>query len=179
MFCHRSGFRANSIQHRFHLWKGDGCKRLHRLDQLVGTLRDSGLPSSAAVEAPPGLASLDTLIAHYAAAGLAVTIGTSGTPRPLGAAIDQAAYRILQEALTNAARHGAGAVRIELVFGDTSVELTVINPVLASAGARSSGGHGVIGMHERASLLGGTLNAELVNGEFRVCAQLPYAGHRP
>jgi len=113
---------------------------------------------------------------HYAAAGLAVTIGTSGIPRPLGAAVDQAAYRILQEALTNAARHGAGAVRIELVFGDTSLELTVINPVLASAAARSSGGHGVIGMHERASLLGGTLDAERVDGEFRVCARLPYSG---
>jgi signal transduction histidine kinase len=151
---------------------------VEEIDQLVGTLRDSGSPNSTAVETPPGLASLDTLLVHYAAAGLAVTIGTSGIPRPLGAAVDQAAYRILQEALTNAARHGAGAVRIELVFGDTSLELTVINPVLASAAARSSGGHGVIGMHERASLLGGTLDAERVNGEFRVSARLPYAGHR-
>jgi signal transduction histidine kinase len=97
---------------------------VEEIDQLVGTLRDSGSPNSTAVEAPPGLASLDTLIAHYAAAGLAVTIATAGTPQPLGAAIDQAAYRILQEALTNAARHGAGAVRIELVFGDTSLGLT-------------------------------------------------------
>ena len=151
---------------------------VEEIDQLVGTLRDRGSPNSTAVEAPPGLASLDTLIAHYAAAGLAVTIATAGTPQPLGAAIDQAAYRILQEALTNAARHGAGAVRIELVFGGTSLGLTVINPVLARAGARSSGGHGVIGMHERASLLGGTLDAERVNREFRVCARLPYPGQR-
>jgi signal transduction histidine kinase len=151
---------------------------VEEIDQLVGTLRDSGSLPSTAVEAPPGLASLDTLVGHYVAAGLAVTIGTVGTPRRLGAAIDQAAYRILQESLTNAARHGAGAVRIELVFGDTALELTVINPVLVNAAARSSGGHGVIGMHERASLLGGILDAEHVNGEFSVRARLPYTGRR-
>ena len=149
---------------------------VEEIDQLVDTLRDSGSPNSTAVEAPPRLASLDTLIAHHAAAGFAVTIDTSGTPQPLGAAVDQAAYRIVQEALTNAARHGAGAVRIHLVFGDTSLELTIINPVHATARARPSGGHGLIGMHERASLLGGTLDAERVDGEFRVCARLPYSG---
>lgn len=151
---------------------------VEEIDQLVGTLRDSGSPNSTAVEAPPGLASLDTLIAHHAAAGLAATIDTSGTPRPLGVALDQAAYRIVQEALTNAARHGAGAVRIQLAFGDTSFGLTVVNPVHAAARARPSGGHGLIGMHERANLLGGTFDAERVNGEFRVCARLPYLGRR-
>jgi signal transduction histidine kinase len=151
---------------------------VEEIDHLVGTLRDSRPPTSMAVEAPAGLASLDTLIAHHAAAELAVTIDTTGPRRPLRAAIDQAAYRILQEALTNAARHGAGPVRIELGFGDTSLELTVTNPVHGSGAARPSGGHGVIGMHERASLLGGTLDAERVNGEFRVHARLPYRGHR-
>jgi len=63
--------------------------------------------------------------------------------RAIGAAPDQAAYRILQEALTNAARHGTGPVRVELAFGDTSLQLTVVNPVADGAGARSSGGHGV------------------------------------
>ena len=153
-------------------------RTVEEIDQLVGTLRDSGSPDGTAVEAPPGLASLDTIIAHCAAAGLAVTVATAGTPRPLGAGVDQAAYRIAQEALTNAARHGAGAVRIDLVFGGTLLELTVVNPVPAGGGARSSGGHGVIGMQERASLLGGTLDAERVNGEFRVRARLPYRGHR-
>ncbi len=158
--------------------EGIARQTVEEIDRLVGTLRHSGPPNGTAVEAPPGLASLDTLITHHAAAGLAVTVGTAGTPRPLGAAVDQAAYRILQEALTNAARHGDGPARIDLTFGDTSVELTVINPVLAKADARSSGGHGVIGMHERASLLGGTLDAGRVNGEFRVFARLPYPGLR-
>lgn len=94
------------------------------IDQLVGTLREDR-PPNGIVDAPAGLASLDTLIAHHASAGLKVTLGSAGAPRPLGGTVDQAAYRILQEALTNAARHGAGAARIELVFVDTALELTV------------------------------------------------------
>jgi signal transduction histidine kinase len=151
---------------------------VEEIDLLVGALRDRGSPDRVAVDAPPGLASLTTLVARHADAGLVVTIDTAGTPRPLHGAVDQAAYRILQEAVTNAARHGAGPVRIELRFGGTSLVLTVINPVPATADARSSGGHGVIGMHERASLVGGTLEAGHVTGEFRVSARLPYSGQR-
>jgi signal transduction histidine kinase len=147
------------------------------LDQLVGTLREGG-SANGVVEAPPGLGSLDTLIAHHQGAGLEVTLDTAGTPRPLGAAADQAAYRILQEALTNAARHGAGSTRIELAFGDAAVELSVTNPVPARGSPRSGGGHGLIGMRERATLLGGSLDAERANGAFRVRARIPYRGHR-
>jgi signal transduction histidine kinase len=145
------------------------------LDQLVGTLRDGG-PANGAVEAPPGLASLDTLLAHQQAAGLQVMLDTAGVPRPLGAAADQAAYRILQQALTNAARHGAGSARIQLAFGDTALELSVINPVPAGGLPRSGGGHGLIGMRERATLLGGSFDAERANGAFLVRARIPYAG---
>jgi signal transduction histidine kinase len=149
---------------------------VEELDQLVGTLREGG-SARGVVEAPPGLASLDTLIAHHQAAGLEVTVDTAGAPRPLGAAADQAAYRILQEALTNAARHGAGRARIELGFGDAAVELSVTNPVPASGAPRSGGGHGLIGMRERATLLGGDLDAERSNGAFRLRARIPYRGH--
>jgi signal transduction histidine kinase len=147
------------------------------LDQLVGTLREGG-SANGVVEAPPGLASLDTLITHHQGAGLEVTLDAAGTPRPLGGAADQAAYRILQEALTNAARHGAGSTRIELAFGDAAVELSVTNPVPARGSPRSGGGHGLIGMRERATLLGGSLDAERANGAFRVRARIPYRGHR-
>jgi signal transduction histidine kinase len=147
------------------------------IDQLVGTLREGG-PTNGVVEAPPGLASLDTLLAQHQAAGLEVTLDTAGTPRPLGAAADQAAYRILQEALTNAARHGAGNARIELAFGDAAVQLTVTNPVPAPGSPWPGGGHGLIGMRERATLLGGSLNAERANGVFRVHARIPYRSHR-
>jgi signal transduction histidine kinase len=147
------------------------------LDQLVATLREGGA-ANGRVEAPPGLASLDTLLARHQAAGLAVTLDTSGTPRPLGAAADQAAYRILQEALTNAARHGAGSARIELAFGDAAVELTVTNPVPAGGSSRPGGGHGLTGMRERATLLGGSLDAGRADGGFRVRARIPVGGHR-
>jgi signal transduction histidine kinase len=148
------------------------------IDQLVGTLREGG-SAGRAVEAPPGLASLDTLIARHRAAGLRVALDTSGAPRPLGAAADQAAYRILQEALTNAARHGTGSARVELAFGDAAVELRVTNPVPARGAPRSGGGHGLVGMRERATLLGGDLDAERANGAFRLQARIPYGAQRP
>ncbi len=146
------------------------------IDHIVGTLREGG-SANGAVEAPTGLASLDTLIAHHAETGLEVTFDASGAPRALGGAADQAAYRILQEALTNAARHGAGSARIELIFGDAAFELTVTNPVPARDSSRLGGGHGLIGMRERATLLGGSLDAERANGSFRLRARIPYGGH--
>jgi signal transduction histidine kinase len=148
------------------------------MDQLVGGLREGG-SASGAVEAPPGLASLDALIAHHQAAGLQVAVDASGAPRPLGGAADQAAYRILQEALTNAARHGAGSARVEVAFGDASVELSVTNPMPPGGSPRSGGGHGLIGMRERATLLGGDLDDERANGTFRLRARIPYGGRRP
>ena len=147
------------------------------IDQFVGTLRSNG-SGNGAVETPPGLASLNALIAHHAETGLDVVFETAGPPRPLGSAADQAAYRILQEALTNAARHGAGTARVELEFGDTAFECTVTNPVPAGRSQRSNGGHGLVGMRERATLLGGTLDAERANGAFRVHARIPYRGQR-
>jgi len=143
------------------------------IDQLVGTLREDGA-TNGVVEAPPGLASLETLIAHHQAAGLEVTLDAAGTPRPLGVAADQAAYRVLQEALTNATRHGAGSARIELAFGDGALELSITNPISVNGSHRSGKGHGLVGMRERATLLGGDLAAERVNGTFRVHARIPY-----
>lgn len=146
-------------------------------DQLVGTLRDSG-SANGIVEAPPGLASLDALIAQRVAAGLEVSLETRGTRRPLGPAVDRAAYRILQEALTNAARHGTGTARVELAFRDAALELTVTNDLPAGGSPRSDQGHGLIGMYERASLVGGHLETERVGGVFRVRARIPYGGSR-
>jgi signal transduction histidine kinase len=148
---------------------------VNEIDQIVGTLRADG-STTGGLEAPPGLASLDTLIAHHRTAGLEVTVDTSGVRQALVGAADQATYRILQEALTNAARHGAGSARIQLAFGDAAVELTVTNPVPTSAEPRSQGGHGLIGMRERATLLGGDLDAVRLDGTFRVHARLPYRG---
>ncbi|MGH9013580.1 MAG: sensor histidine kinase [Acidimicrobiia bacterium] len=150
-------------------------KTVGEIDQIVGTLRDRG-SANGAVDAPPGLASLDTLVARHAAAGLDVSVASEGKPRQLESAVDQAAYRILQEALTNAARHGTGAVRVELAFGEVALQLTISNAAPGESAPRSNGGHGLIGMRERATLLRGSLKAERANGSFRVRARLPYAG---
>ena len=145
------------------------------IDQIVGALRERS-SANGVVEAPPGLASLDTLVADRSAAGLEVIFETSGTQRPLGVAADQAVYRIVQEALTNAARHGAGRARVELAFGDTAVQIVVTNPVLAGEQLQWEG-HGLIGMRERATFLGGQFAAECASGMFRVRAQILYGGH--
>jgi signal transduction histidine kinase len=140
---------------------------LGELDQILHTLRDAD-------RAPRGLASLETLLAQHS--GLDVTLRAAGPPRPLAGTVDQAAYRILQEALTNAARHGTGTARVEVVFAESAVELTITNPVGATAERRD--GHGLIGMRERATLMGGSLDAGRDNGAFRVHAALPYGGPR-
>jgi signal transduction histidine kinase len=153
-------------------------KTVGEIDRIVGTLRDRG-SANGAVEEPPGLASLDTLVARHAATGVDVRVASEGEPRPLETAVDQAAYRILQEALTNAARHGSGAAQVDLAFGATALELTVSNAAADERTSRANGGHGLIGMRERATLLGGSLEAERANGTFCVRAHLPYGGHGP
>lgn len=148
------------------------------IDQIVSTLRAADV-ANGLVEAPPGLTSLDTLIARHAAANLQVTVDTSGEERSLAGAVDQAVYRILQEALTNAARQGAGSAEITLVFGDDAIELIVTNPAPTDGAGRPGGGHGLLGIRKRATLLGGTLDAGRANGAFRVHARVPYGGHGP
>jgi signal transduction histidine kinase len=147
------------------------------IDGIVGTLRDrSGSDGDA--RAPVGLASLDALIARHADAGLDVAVTRQGAAQPVDGPADQAAYRILQEALTNAARHGTGTARVELTFGKATLELTISNPASDASPPRSEGGHGLIGMRERATLLGGSFDAARSNGDFRVHARLPYRGPR-
>jgi signal transduction histidine kinase len=143
------------------------------IDQIVSGLRDE-VTRGVEVEAPPGLAALDALVAQHAGAGARVEVRRRGGPRRLVGAVDQAAYRILQEALTNAARHGAGSATVDLRFGSCAFELTVTNPVPAGAEHANGGGHGLVGMRERATMLAGELDAGRHNGTFRVHAKLPY-----
>jgi signal transduction histidine kinase len=148
---------------------------LGEIDQLVRALRDDS--STEGVEPPPGLAALDTLADRYRASGLSVTVRVDGSRRPLAPGVDQAAYRILQEALTNAVRHGRGSAEVEINFGTSMLELAVTNSTPPDSMARN-GGHGIVGMRERAQLLGGTLEASASNGVFRIRARLPYTGER-
>ena len=143
---------------------------LGEIDQLVGALREDG---RGTVEPPPGLAALDTLVDRHGTAGLSITVRKHGSQRPLPPGVDQSAYRILQEALTNAARHGDGHADVDITFGPSSLELAVTNPIPSN---RAPGGarHGIVGMRERAALIGGTLAAVASDGFFRVHANLPY-----
>lgn len=146
------------------------------IDLLVHGLRENGAgEDSAAIEPPTGLAALDTLAERYRAGGLAVEIHRAGRAGTLPRGLDQAAYRILQESLTNAARHGAGTAAIAIRYGEGELELTISNPAAPAAdGETGAGGHGILGMRERAALLGGSLEAGRDGGGFRVHARLPY-----
>jgi signal transduction histidine kinase len=148
------------------------------IDQLVRVLRDDRPREAGDVEPPPGVAALEGLVDRHRAAGLAVTASVRGDRRPLSPGVDQGAYRIVQEALTNAARHGAGSAAVELAFGGSALELTVTNPLGPGAATRGTNGHGIAGMRERTALLGGSLEAGAHDGRFEVRARLPLDAHR-
>jgi signal transduction histidine kinase len=144
------------------------------IDRLVRGLREDA-PGEESVEPPTGLGALDTLVERHRTAGIAVAVRVDGRARPLAASVDQAAYRILQESLTNAARHGYGEASVRIAYGESRLALDVTNPVApAAAPAPADGGHGILGMRERAALLGGMLEVDRGDGRFRVHADLPY-----
>jgi signal transduction histidine kinase len=143
------------------------------IDEMVRVLReDASLPGE--VEPPAGLASLEGLVERHRAAGLHVTSSVHGERRPLPAAVDSGVYRIIQEALTNAARHGNGNARVRIDFGERELAVFVENALDPGSPARSDGGgHGLVGMRERAALLGGSLEAHAREERFEVRARLP------
>ncbi|MBQ3357832.1 MAG: sensor histidine kinase, partial [Microbacterium sp.] len=124
----------------------------------------------------PTLADLETLFAQVRHAGIEPRITVD--PVPPGeppAAIQLAVYRILQEALTNAIRHGDGAVDVHLAWLPDRVEIRVANTVAPGPAPVQLGqsGHGLIGMRERAQLVGGSLHAERRGAQFHVYGMLP------
>ncbi|MGO4490104.1 sensor histidine kinase [Microbacterium sp. 2RAF4] len=121
----------------------------------------------------PTLADLEALFAQVRQAGIEPRVTVD--PMPPGeppAAIQLAVYRILQEALTNAIRHGDGAVDVHIAWLPDRVDVDVRNTV-ASEATSVPGGHGLIGMRERAQLVGGSLQAERRGAQFVVHATLP------
>jgi signal transduction histidine kinase len=143
------------------------------IDEMVRVLReDASQPGE--VEPPAGLASLEGLVERHRAAGLDVTSSIHGERRPLPPGVDTGAYRIIQEALTNAARHGNGNARVQIDFGERELGVFVENVLYPGRPARAEGGgHGLVGMRERAALLGGSLEATAREGRFEVRARLP------
>ncbi|MBX7551970.1 sensor histidine kinase [Streptomyces sp. tea 10] len=123
----------------------------------------------------PGLADLERLAAATADAGVRVEVRVGGAQRPLPAELDLAAYRIVQEALTNVVRHaGTGACRVAVDYGDEELTVEVVDDGRGATGAGPGHGFGIIGMRERAGLLHGRLSAgPRPEGGFRVVARLP------
>ncbi len=122
-----------------------------------------------------GLDQLDSLLARARAAGLAVTVTVTGAQRPLPPDVDQAAYRIVQEALTNVSRHaGQACASVRLQYTPDGLTVQVVDDG-TGGGARPAGpGLGLIGMRERVSALGGRLQAGPHDGGgFQVRAELP------
>lgn len=139
------------------------------IDRLVRALRDDGpVPPS-----PADPSALTELVERHRASGLAIAAVIPPPGRALPHGVAWAAYRILQEALTNAARHGRGSADVAVRFTPDAVDITVTNPT-ASATPTTGGGHGIVGMRERATLLGGTLEAAAERGVFRLHAHLPH-----
>ncbi|UYQ61699.1 sensor histidine kinase [Streptomyces peucetius] len=149
---------------------------LNELRATVGLLRQSGDPE-APTEPAPGLAVLDELVTRFRQAGLPVEVARADDGETPPAAVDLAAYRIVQEALTNVQKHAGPDAKAEVsvVRVGSRLEVTVIDNGPAEAGGPSDGGgHGLLGMRERVTALGGTLTAgPRYGGGFRVQAILP------
>jgi signal transduction histidine kinase len=145
---------------------------LVELRSLLGALREV---DDAAPRAPaPSLARVDELVASAAAAGVTARLEVSNGARPLPAGVDLAAYRIVQEALTNVARHSeATTADVRVVYGDNDLVIQVDDPGTA-VNEPVQPGTGITGMMERATALGGNLQAGPRPGRgFRVRAWLP------
>jgi signal transduction histidine kinase len=154
--------------------KAASKEALGEVRQVLGTLRTPGdAPRSPA----PGLDRLPELTEQAAAAGLAVDVAVEGRARRLPPGADLAAFRIVQEALTNVVRHsGSRTARVRLRYDAGRVEVRVDDDGPAAAGGDSGGGNGLVGMRERAAALGGAVEAgPRADGGFAVRATLPFA----
>lgn len=148
---------------------------LQELRATLGVLRQADEPEPRAPM--PGLAQLEAVIASATAAGVDVRLDVSGEPRDLPAGVDLAAYRIVQESLTNVVRHArAATTRIAIAYprADVVIEIEDDGYGVAEREPNFRGGNGLLGMRERAAALGGELQAgPHPGGGFSVRARLP------
>jgi len=154
--------------------KQTSSEALRELRSVLGALRsDSADPDERHPAA--SLGRLPELTRMVEAAGVRAEVTVTGAPTALPAAVELAAYRIVQEALTNVVRHaGASKVAIELAYQTDALRITVNDDGSGRDSAGSDGsGSGLAGMRERARTLGGQLEAGRIAGGFRVACQLP------
>jgi signal transduction histidine kinase len=155
-----------------------GRQALTEMRQLLGVLRAPDGSPAAALRPAPGLGDLDGLVAATAAAGVQVEVVVTGTAVPLPPGPDSCAFRVVQEALTNVVKHaGADTARVSLDYRPDGLEIEIVDSGNAAlAAGELAPGHGLVGMHERVALCGGTVSAEpRPEGGFRVSVRLPSA----
>lgn len=159
-------------------------RAIDELRATIGLLRYDGedpardADPQATMRPVPGIDALDELVESHRSTGTPVVVLGSGTPGRLGQHADLAAYRIVQEALTNAAKHAPGMpVEVYLAWSDAGVRIRVVNAALPAWERRTAPpgtGHGLIGMRERALAAGGGLRVgEIADDRFEVVATLP------
>jgi signal transduction histidine kinase len=152
-----------------------GRQALDELRQMVGVLRAGEVDEAAPLGPQPGLTDLPRLVEQSRGAGMRVEV-TGCVDAPVDDVVGRAAYRIVQEALTNAGKHAPGApVTVAVERSDTALEIRVVNgPSAGPLRTPPSGGFGLVGLGERVRTLGGTLTAEpRLDGGFAVEAVLP------
>jgi signal transduction histidine kinase len=145
---------------------------LDEIKSVVSVLRDpEEVPTT---EPAPGVERLPELLSGLSAMGFAVRHQQRGEPRSLPAVVNLAAYRIVQEALTNAHRHGDGDATLDLEYTVDTVRIDVSNHIAGHGNERPGSGFGLLGMRERAAAARGTIKAgPVADSLFRVRAELP------
>ncbi len=166
---HIMGRQPERATEALHTIKRISDEGLTEVSVLLGLMRSAD-PRTAA----GGLARLDKLLDT---AGVRVDLVVRGADRAVPVAVDLAAFRIVQESLTNVRRHArATAARVELTYGDVLEVVVRDNGTGGGSAATAVGGHGIEGMRARAEKLGGTLTAGPVDGGFEVRCALPVQG---
>ena len=154
---------------------------LRELRAILNVLRQAD--DADPIQPAPGTAQLEALIAGARQAGLETTLTVTGAQVPLPGTVDLAAYRIIQESLTNTIRHaGPATAAVSLRYHDDELRIDVTDTGLGPPAdpAANSAGHGLAGMRERAAVVGGTVETSPgPGGGFRVAARLPCPGRPP
>ena len=156
-----------------------GRDALTEMRRLLGVLRDGD--EGAHLAPQPGLGELRELIDQARSAGMSVSLTVDGEPRPLPEGAELAAYRVVQESLTNTRKHAglAVAASVTLCFQRDCLILQVTDNGRGAAAAGGAG-HGLAGMRERIAMYGGTMQAgPLPDGGFQVTARLPVPSQQP
>jgi signal transduction histidine kinase len=168
-FVERDPQRARDSLHQV---RASARTVVDELQDILTVLRDPD--GSDVTDAVPGIESLDGLLTAARATGTDIVLSSS-VPPELDRAVSVAAYRIVQESLTNARKHGNGTIEITIAVEGDSLRIRVVNPFAPRAGG--SGGFGLLGMRERAASAHGDIRTEAEGDRFVVDAVLPLQPH--